>query len=196
MLSWQQQSWFLSVQGQQISILLILTILLLSLSLQSPSVTFYLEWLLCLVLDELSVKKKKKCQFEWILVGYEFRFILFFLRNGCIIRHFVLSEWSLWVLTKTILLWKFMKWHYRITNKKLYQIIETSLEDCQQQQQLKWIAHVTQWENKMLIFHTTSNKRLRRKPPSISMRVITTTGLEKPIILKNCFISTDRSITI
>lgn len=54
-------------------------------------------------------------------------------------------------------------WHYRITKKELYQITETiSLDDYQQQQQLKWIEHVTQRKNtdriKMLIFDTTSDK--------------------------------------
>lgn len=68
-------------------------------------------------------------------------------------------------------------------HKELYQIIETaSLEELQQQQQLKWIAHGTQRENndiiKMLTFYKTSNKRLEKKTPSVLERAITATGFE------------------
>lgn len=52
-----------------------------------------------------------------------------------------------------------------------------SLEDFQQQQHFKWIAHITTTENKdlikMLSFHTILNKRLGRKLPSISEIMLT-----------------------
>lgn len=53
------------------------------------------------------------------------------------------------------------------SQKELYQITKTtSLEDFQQQQQLKWVAYLTQRENNdiimMITFHTTKRLGLER----------------------------------
>lgn len=57
-------------------------------------------------------------------------------------------------LSKDQLSSNFVNWNYRIPNKELHQITETT-----------WIAYVTGRESndimKMLPIHTTSNKRLR-----------------------------------
>ena len=59
-----------------------------------------------------------------------------------------------------------------LTKDKIYRITETkSVTDFYEEQRHNWIAHVIRRTNdhpcKMLTFHTTLNKRLGRKVPSI-----------------------------
>lgn len=84
-------------------------------------------------------------------------------------------------------LFNVVDWRYRITNKLLYQIIETtSREESQNQRQLKRVVHVTRSKDNDIIkkpmSDITSDKSQMRKPPTL--KVI---GLEKLLFLEKLF---------
>lgn len=84
--------------------------------------------------------------------------------------------------------------------KELYQITKpTSLEDFQEQQQLKWTEHVTIMKNndiiKKLTFHSTLSKRFGSKLLSILEKVIMM-ELRRKNFPENCFYKFYSAVTL
>ena len=75
-------------------------------------------------------------------------------------------------------------WRFIISIAVLHEMTgTTSLQDCYEEQQKKWICHVLRSENheptKILTFHNTKNKRRGRKVKSVLQRVIDRSGVDR-----------------
>ena len=82
-------------------------------------------------------------------------------------------------------------WRFKINNKQLYEITKTKpIESFFEEQQSKWISHITRRENnditKMLTFHTAKGKK-GAPTKSILERSIHYSGLDRSQFLRDCF---------